>query len=147
MVISLGFFKEDELAAAHGFDLAGFLVLLATHWTTSIALTQPMPGCAIVNVSNRLPDYSIVVWLRVGERFDELRSELQSVAGKEPYDSTQYQGMQDFHWGFDNLVEAQEFANALKHIAQSPEIVLLHIMSRIDGVESITLKDERTIKN
>ena len=98
-------------------------------------------------VSNRLPDFSVVVWLKVGEHFDELRSEIQSIAGKEPYDSTRYQGMLDFHWGFDNLAEAQKLANALKHIAQKPEMVLLHIMSRIDGVESITLKDERTIKH
>ncbi len=97
-------------------------------------------------VSNRLPDFSVVVWLRLGERFDELRSELQTIAGQEPYDSTQYQGMLDFHWGFGNLAEAQKFANALEHIALSPEIVLLHIMSRIDGVESITFKDARAIK-
>ncbi len=97
-------------------------------------------------VANRLPDFSVVVWLRASERFDDQRSELLSIAGDEPYDSTQYQGMLDFHWGFDNLADAHKLADAFGQIARCPEIVLLHIMSRIDGVESITLKDERTTR-
>ena len=98
-------------------------------------------------VSNRLPDFSVVVWLKVSERFDDQRSQILSIAGKEPYDSTLYQGMLDFHWGFDSLAEAQKLAGALKHIARRPEVVLLHIMSRVDEVESISLKDERSTKH
>ena len=97
--------------------------------------------------SNRLPDFSVIVWLRMSEQFDALRSELLSIAGTEPYDSTQYQGMLDFHWGFDTLAEAQKLAAALKHIAQRPEIVLVHIMSRVDEVDSISLKDVRSTKH
>ena len=55
--------------------------------------------------------------------------------------------MLDFHWGFDSLAEARKLADALKHIARRPEIVLLHIMSRVDQVDSISLKDERSTKH
>lgn len=83
----------------------------------------------------------------VTEQFDFLCSELLSIAGAEPYDSTDYQGVVDFHWGFDSLAEAQKLADILKHIAQRPEIVLLHIISRVDAVDSISLKDERWTKH
>ncbi len=55
--------------------------------------------------------------------------------------------MVDFHWGFDSLAEARELAEAFEDVAQQSELVLLRIMSRIDEVESISLKDERKTKH
>jgi len=60
---------------------------------------------------------------------------------------TEYQGMVDFHWSATNLTEAKRLAGALKAAAQHPELVLLHIMSRVDGVASISIKDERRTKH
>ena len=134
-------------ATARGFYPTQYLVQLGgTLEYSPLNCLRPILDRAIMFVSNRLPDYSVVVWLRGSERFDDQRSEILSIAGKETYDSTQYHGMLDFHWGFNSLDEAQKLANALKHIAHSPEIVLLHIMSRVDGVESITFKDARASK-
>ena len=90
-----------------------------------------------------LPDFSVVVWIRVGERFDALRSELLSLAAEEPYEMSQYQGMADFHWGFDDIGDARGLAEAFTKIAQHPEVVVLRIMSRVNAAESISFKDDR----
>jgi hypothetical protein len=46
-----------------------------------------------------------------------------------------------------NLPEAKKLAEALKSAAEHPELVLLKIMSRVDGVDSISIKDERRTRH
>ena len=94
-------------------------------------------------VQHRLPDFSVVVWLRKTDKFAMLKAELLGATVAEPYESTEYQGMVDFHWSAANFAEAKRLAEALKGPAQNPELVLLHLMSRVDGVDSISIKDER----
>lgn len=94
----------------------------------------------------RLPDFSVVVWLRKTDKFAALKSQVLAAAKIEPYESTEYQGMVDFHWSTINLTEAKKLAEALKVAAQHSELVLLQIMSRVDGVDSISIKDERRTK-
>jgi hypothetical protein len=91
----------------------------------------------------RLPYFSVIVWLRKTDRFVALKAEVLRAAATEPYESTEYQGMVDFHWRASNLSEAKKLAEALKSAAEHPELVLLTIMSRVDGVDSISIKDER----
>jgi hypothetical protein len=95
----------------------------------------------------RLPDFSVVVWLRKTDKFAALKSDLLAAAKIEPYESTEYQGMVDFHWSTISLIEAKKLAEALKAVAQHSELVLLQIMSRVDGVESISIKDVRRTKH
>jgi hypothetical protein len=95
----------------------------------------------------RLPDFSVVIWLRKTDRFAALKSELLRAAVSDPYESTEYQGMVDFHWSAPNLPEAKKLAEALKCAAEHPELVLLKIMSRVDGVDSILVKDERRTRH
>src|ERR1700704_54313 len=94
----------------------------------------------------RLPDFSVVVWLKKNEKFSVLRSEVLAAAGAEPYDMTEYQGMADFHWATPSIADAPKLAEALKPISQMPEVVLLKIMSRVDHVDSISIKDQRVTK-
>src|SRR5450631_434829 len=91
----------------------------------------------------RLPDFSVVVWLRKTDKFAALKSDLLAAAKIEPYESTEYQGMVDFHWSTISLIEAKKLAEALKAVAQHSELVLLQIMRRVDGVEFIYIKDMR----
>jgi hypothetical protein len=95
----------------------------------------------------RLPNFSVVVWLRKTDKFAAIKSEVLAAAKIEPYESTEYQGMVDFHWSAIDLAEAKGLAEALKVAAEHPELVLLQIMSRLDGVDSISLKDERRTKH
>jgi hypothetical protein len=46
---------------------------------------------------HRLPDFSVVVWIKKNENFGAVRSEVLAAAGAEPYEMTEYQGMADFH--------------------------------------------------
>src|SRR5215813_1263833 len=96
---------------------------------------------------SRLPDFSVVVWLRKTDKFVALRAELLEAAMTEPYESTEYQGMVDFHWSAANFPEAKRLAEALKGAARHSELVLLRIMSRVDGADSISIKDERRTKH
>ena len=96
-----------------------------------------------MNAPNQLPDFSVVVWIRVSEGFDALRTELLSLAVEEPYEMTEYQGMTDFHWGFETIADARERAEDFATISRRPEIVVLRIMSRVDAAQSISFKDER----
>jgi hypothetical protein len=102
---------------------------------------QPMQGVF------RLPDFSVVVWVQKTEKFAAIKSEVLAAAEIEPYESTEYQGMVDFHWSAISLTEAKRIAEALKAPAQHKELVLLRIMSRVDGIDSISMKDERRTKH
>ena len=93
--------------------------------------------------THRLPDFSVVVWLKKNDNFTTVRSELLAAAEAEPYEMTEYQGMVDFHWGMTSMVEARQLAEALKVVSERPEVVLLRIISLVDGVESISIKDKR----
>ena len=95
----------------------------------------------------RLPDFSVVVWLRKTDKFAALKSEVLDAAVAEPYESTEYQGMVDFHWSAATLPEAKRLADALSGVARHPELVLLRIMSRVDGVDSVSIKDERRMRH
>jgi len=97
--------------------------------------------------SRRLPDFSVVVWIKRTENFPTVRTEVLAAAGAEPYEMTEYQGMADFHWGMASMVEARKFAEALKVVSQRPEVVLLRIMSLVDNVGSISIKDDRVTKH
>jgi hypothetical protein len=76
-----------------------------------------------------------------------LRSEVLAAAGAEPYEMTEYQRMADFHWATSSVVDAHKLAEVLKVVCQRPEVVLLRIISLVDDVESISIKDERITKH
>jgi hypothetical protein len=79
--------------------------------------------------------------VRIGSR--SRFNELLELAADDPYESTEYEAMVDFHWGFDCEAEATTFVNALREFAIKPEIVVLRMISGDDAVTSQTLKDER----
>jgi hypothetical protein len=90
-----------------------------------------------------LPDFSVIVWVWDREDFEELRTDILSASSEPPYENNKYQGMVDFHFGFDNFTEALALAKEIKPIAQHADVVLLSVQSRVDGTESVTLKDQR----
>ena len=79
--------------------------------------------------------------------FQTLRSELLSAARVEPSETTEYQGMVDFHWNMTNIIDARRLAETLQIVSKHPEVVVLRIMSLVDGVESISIKGERVTKH
>jgi hypothetical protein len=93
----------------------------------------------------QLPKFAVVVWLRKTASYQAAHDELLEVAAEEPYESTEYQGMVDYHWGFDRMAQADRFANSLRAVAEKPDVVVLRIQSRDDATPSKTLKDERRV--
>jgi hypothetical protein len=85
---------------------------------------------------HRLPDFSVVVWIKRNEHFAAVRSELLAAAAAEPYETTEYQGMADFHFATTSMADARKLAEALKVVSQRHEVVLLRIISLVDDVKS-----------
>jgi hypothetical protein len=88
------------------------------------------------------PKFSVVVWVRKTDNYGTIRSKLLELAAAEPDEATEYEGMTDFHWGFDRESGADEVAIAFREIVEWPEVVVLRIVSRDDRRLSETLKDE-----
>ena len=93
-----------------------------------------------------LPDFSVIVWVWDREDFEELRVEILAASSEPPYDNNKYQGMVDFHFGFDNFSDAYELAGKFNPIARHADVVLLMVQSRVDDTESVFLKDQRKTK-
>jgi acetolactate synthase regulatory subunit len=111
-------------------------------------LTERREGeMATMKGPHRLPDFSVVIWIKKNENFSTLRSEVLAAAGVEPYEMTEYQGMADFHFAMASMIDARKLAEALGVVSQRPEVVLLRIISLVDDVESISIKDERVTKH
>jgi hypothetical protein len=85
----------------------------------------------------------IIVWLRKTGSFPELRTKLLGVAGDEPDELTDYQGMVDFHWSFSHLADAERMASTLAPLTSWPELVLLRLSDYDNLDRSVTYKDER----
>ena len=85
----------------------------------------------------------IIVWLRKTDSFAALRTELLGLAGDEPDESTDYQGMVDFHWSFSHLADAERMASTLTPLTLWPELVLLRLSNYDNLDRSVTYKDER----
>lgn len=90
-----------------------------------------------------LAKFEVIVWIRETASFPALRDELLRLAGDDPDESTGYQGMVDFHWGFARIADAERMAAAISPLTSRPEVVLLRL-SNYDNLDaSITYKDER----
>jgi hypothetical protein len=61
----------------------------------------------------------------------------------EPNESTEFEGMVDLHWRFDNLEEAESVAEAMTVLCQRFELVFLCVSDLDDPKASLTFKDER----
>jgi hypothetical protein len=93
------------------------------------------------------PKFEVVVWIKKGEDFAKLRDEVLGLAVEEPFESTEYEGMLDFHWGFDCLADAESVAQALNALCHNPEFVLLRLMDWENLDNSVTFKDERRARH
>ncbi len=90
-----------------------------------------------------LPKFDVVVWIMKTDAFAALRDELIGIAAGEPDESTEYEGMIDFHWRFDSFAEAESVAAAFTVLRQKPEVVFLRLSNCDDPKASSTFKDER----
>lgn len=94
-----------------------------------------------------LPKFAVVVWIKKTAALPALRDELIELAADEPDESTEYEAMVDFHWGFDSFNEAESVAAAMAVLGAHPDLVLLRLSSYDAEEPSITFKDARNVRN
>jgi hypothetical protein len=86
----------------------------------------------------RLPTNDIVLWYWVCPETAEYREKFINAAEAYPSEATEYQGMQDMHWGIEKEAEAKAILERLKPFISDPKIVLLRLGSTREDFEPIT---------
>jgi hypothetical protein len=82
------------------------------------------------NISFRLPDYEVIVHIKVNEFSKHLEKELESLtATYDLEESTENQGYRDYHWEFRNWDEAVSAGENLKHLVTNPNLIMLKVKS------------------
>ncbi len=87
--------------------------------------------------------FVVMMWMRHGERFDALWRELLSIARHEPESATEYEGMVDVRWGFDDRDEAERHVATLKILTGRPDVAYLNLTDYTSPRKSMTYKDAR----
>ncbi len=77
----------------------------------------------------KLPDYDVVVWLKSPSNPPDLLMRILEKATTDPYESTEWSGYRDLHWGFSNEVDATEFAENLLEFAVFDDVAKLTMIS------------------
>jgi hypothetical protein len=82
------------------------------------------------NISLRLPEYEVLVHIKVNEFSKHLEKEIESLtATYDLEDSTEYQGHRDYHWEFKTWEEAVSAGENLKHLVANPNLIMLKVKS------------------
>ena len=80
----------------------------------------------------KLPPFDVVVWHRVDSSAPGLHDAIITRAGRQPDESTEWQGFRDLHWGFETAQAATAFAESLFDVVGSEDIVLLSVLASYD---------------
>jgi hypothetical protein len=90
-------------------------------------------------MSPKAQNFVVLLWLKLNDRASDLMEKISSLEPFEPFESTEHEGMKDFHWSFAELREAENFVSSLKQLSEAPEIVTLRLTNYDDL--RITLKE------
>ena len=91
----------------------------------------------------KLPDYEVVIHIKLSKFSVSLEKEIESLSVTFDLDeSTEYNGIRDYHWAFGTWEEAVAAGEKFKHMIQNPNILMLRVKSNYDPkTQSITHKD------
>jgi hypothetical protein len=81
----------------------------------------------------KLPDYDVVLWHKSPSSTPDLFTRIVSESKKEPYESSEYQGYRDIHWGFSTSSDAISFAEGLLGLAALDDVTKLTIIGANDA--------------
>jgi hypothetical protein len=80
------------------------------------------------NISFRLPEYEVLIDIKVSEFSKHLEKEIDSLTATfDLEDSTQDQGYKDYHWEFKTWEEAVAAGENLKHLVTNPNLIKLKV--------------------
>jgi hypothetical protein len=80
------------------------------------------------NLSLRLPEYEVLVHIKVNEFSKHLEEEIESLTTTyDLEDSTEGQGRKDYHWEFKTWKEAVLAGENLKNLITNPSLIKLKV--------------------
>jgi len=96
-------------------------------------------------ISLRLPDYEVIIHIKVSEFSKHLEREIDSLtAGYDLEDSTEDQGHRDYHWEFKNWDDAVSAGENLKHLVTNPNLIMLKVKANYNPeIKPIIHKDSK----
>jgi hypothetical protein len=80
-----------------------------------------------------LHDYDVIIWHRSPSNPPNLYERILEKANMAPYESTEFDGFRDIHWGFSNAEEAVEFAEGLLEFAALEDVTKLTVLGESIG--------------
>jgi hypothetical protein len=82
------------------------------------------------NILLKLPDYEVIIHIKVNDFSKHLEKEIESLTAiYDLEDSTEYQGDRDYHWEFRNWEDAVSAGENLKHLVTNPNLIMLKVKS------------------
>ena len=76
------------------------------------------------DISFRLPEYEVLIHIKVNEFSKHLEKEIESLTGTYNLEeSAEDSGYRDFHWEFNTWKEAVSAGEKLKHLVTNPNLI------------------------
>ena len=97
------------------------------------------------NILFRLPDYEVIIHIKVNEFSKHLEKEIESLTATfDLEESTENKGYKDYHWAFKNWEDAVSAGENLKHLVTNPNLILLKVKSNCKPeLKPIVHKDKK----
>ena len=97
------------------------------------------------NISFRLPEYEVIIHIKVSKFSKNLEREIESLTvGFELEESSVYSTCRDYHWKFTTWEEAVSASEHLKRLVTNPNLVLLKVKANYHPeIQPISYKDSR----
>jgi len=80
-----------------------------------------------------LPDYDVIIWHKSPSTPPNIHERILVKASMAPYESTEFDGFRDIHWGFSNAADAIEFAEGLLEFAALEDVTKLTVLGESIG--------------
>jgi len=81
----------------------------------------------------KLPAYDVIIWHRSTSNPPNLYELILEKANMAPYESSDFDGIRDIHWGFSNAEDAIEFAEGLLEFAALEDVTKLAVLGESIG--------------
>jgi hypothetical protein len=80
-----------------------------------------------------LPAYNVIILHRSLSTTPDLYERILEKANMAPYESTDFDGIRDIHWGFSHAEDAIEFAEGLLEFAALEDVTKLTVLGESIG--------------
>jgi hypothetical protein len=80
-----------------------------------------------------IPAYEVIIWLKNPSTPLDLFERILEKAKMASYESPEFDGFRDIHWGFSNAEEAIEFAESLLEFAALEDVTKLTVLGESIG--------------